>query len=86
LDVWLKNVELDDEYESVDEDETEDTEKVSKKVENIKITEQPNKVSADTNTNTNKEPSNKPNNKQNNKQSGGNKQQSGGPRKRLQQN
>lgn len=84
--MWLKNIELEDEYESVDEEETDATEKITEKVENIKITEQPTKETPDTNTNNNKETSNKPNYKQGNKQGGGNKQQSGGPRKRLQQN
>jgi len=96
--VWLKNVELEDEFESCDEDETDTKkpnlpkveakieEKVEAKVEETKIADQPKKEDTGKNTNSNKEPSNKPNNKQNNKQGGGNKQQSGGPRKRLQQN
>jgi len=86
LDVFLKNVELDDEFESCDEDETDDKNPNLPKVEDLKIADQPKKEDPGKNTNSNKEPSNKPNNKQNNKQGGGNKQQSGGPRKRLQQN
>jgi len=88
--VWLKNVELEDEFESCDEDETDakkpNLPKVEAKVEETKIADQPKKEDTGKNTNSNKEPSSKPNNKQNNKQGGGNKQQSGGPRKRLQQN